>query len=194
MWRKHQLIIMILFLLALAGCSVNKDEIVRINTSYSEGKDWTDESIPYISNNIFVGEILEMVDTYQYNEADKNSVRRIPVTHYKVKMITCLRGDIQEEIVDMFFYGGKGIDDKIYLYDFSVKLPKIGDTYIIFANQPGDTMLTVDSRLFDGVYDVWPREELFIRINYGSDEITQEDDIQRIIENIIELETTYPIE
>lgn len=133
------------------------EQTTRIFTENSQFVDWSKKNTPYeVFENIFIGEILSIEGTYNKNEDDVLSNRDIPITHYKVKVHKSLRGEFAE-IIDVYFYGGYENEEELVLYDYSLELPNVGDTMIFFCSQPSDSMISVDSRLFKGVYQNWGR-------------------------------------
>ena len=142
------------------------NNINYINTDSESYYDWDNVDTKYVLyTNIFVGEILEIIDTYQKNEEDILSARNIPITHFKVRVYKDLKGTVKSEIIDLFFYGGINDKANYMFYDYTESLPKIGETYIIFTTTPTDSMISVDTRLFAGVYENQGRPDTMIMLN-----------------------------
>ena len=167
----------------------DSEQVTRILTENSQFIDWSKDSTPYeVFDNIFVGEIVSIVGTYIKNEEDYLSNRDIPITHYKVEIHHAIKGDYTE-IVDVYFYGGYD-DGGLVLYDFSLELPKVGESMIFFCSQPSETMISVDSRLFEGVYQNWGRPGTLIKLEYfnpsiplSSQTIIAKQKIEQVIDN-----------
>ncbi len=164
---KSKILILVTFLaisvsiVFLVAFESKKDELdaIKVNRVLTEDSyfiDWSKKDTPYeVFNEIFVGEILSIEATYIKNEDDTLSNRNIPITHYTVKVHKSIKGEF-DQIIDVFYYGGYE-NEELVLYDYSLDLPQVGEVMILFCSQPSDDMISVDSRLFEGVYQNWGR-------------------------------------
>jgi len=175
-----KLLIIILMTFILSSCSTTaSDDETRYNIDLNNIKDRT-----VAADEIFIGKIIEKVDTYFYNENDIAIGYKQPLTHYKVEIIYSIKGSKVGTVLDLFIYAGINQDGELEGNPDFVELPKINDVFLIYSPYVSNTGLKYDSRLIAGAIYNFGLLNQFLPLHAYSEQSDikdQNNDIKEII-------------
>ena len=179
--KKSRLLLIFFTLFLLTSCKTSSDGEISI--------DWDnprDQII--ISDNIFIGKIIQIEDVYYYDNDDTKINSTMPVTHFKVEIIYSLKGIEQGIIIDYLLFAGFNENNVFEGYDFITKLPLIDEVYLFYTLDITESHLDADSRMIDGAVQNFGRpQNLVLLVNYvQSGDTTDWDDNLRDLINGIE--------
>ena len=170
---------LVLSLFSITAC--NTDDSPPLDNNMI---DWNSSKEQIVmSDNIFVGKIIKIVDTYYHNENDTRISSIMPVTHFEVEVTYALKGIEDDSIIDFLLFAGYDENNQFIGSDFITELPTIGEHYLLFTSNIPESYAESDRRMIEGAVHNFGRPVNIVHL-FNYDETA---DIKDLNADILEL-------